>query len=83
MPREWLDRLNPDLVVIGEAPSDYLDYYRGYNIITQNSAGDVLFDTATGKIHIYVEDSNYYVDYLANDGLDVKDGLYYVGTLYV
>ncbi len=83
VPREWLDRLNPDLVVIGEAPSEYLDYYRGYNIITQNSAGDVLFDTATGKIHIYVEDSNYYVDYLANDGLDVKDGLYYVGTLYV
>ncbi len=83
VPRDWLERLNPDLVVIGEAPSEYLDYYRGYNIITQNSAGDVLFETDGGKVHIYVEDANYYVDYLADDGLDHSHGLYYVGSLYV
>ncbi len=83
VPHEWLERLNPDLIVIGEAPSEYLDYYRGYNIITQNSAGDVLFDTAAGRVHVYTGDANYYVDYLADDGLDRLSGLYYLGTLYI
>lgn len=83
VPEVWLKKLNPDLVVIGEAPSEYLDYYRGYNIITQNSAGDVLFETATGRVHIYVGDAAYSVDYLVDDGLDHTHGLYYIGSLYV
>jgi beta-lactamase superfamily II metal-dependent hydrolase len=83
VPDVWLKKLNPDLVVIGEAPSEYLDYYRGYNIITQNSAGDVLFETATGKVHIYVGDNAYYVNYLVDEGLDHSHGLYYIGTINV
>lgn len=83
VPDIWLKELDPDLVVIGEAPSEYLDYYRGYNIITQNSSGDVLFEAATGKAHIYVGDHTYNVDYLNDDGLDHRDGLYYLGSLYV
>lgn len=83
VPDAWLKKINPDLVVIGEAPSEYLDYYRGYNIITQNSAGDLLFETDTNKVHIYVGDNAYYVDYLADEGLDHSHGLYYIGTIYV
>lgn len=83
VPEVWLKKMNRDLVIIGEAPSEYLDYYRSYNIITQNSAGDVLFETGTGKVDIYVGDAAYYVDYLSDDGLDHSRGLYYVGSLYV
>ncbi len=83
VPHAWLERLNPDLIVIGEAPSEYLDYYRGYNIITQNSAGDVLFETAANKVDVYVGDAAYYVDFLADDELDHSHGLYYVGSIYV
>ena len=78
----WLRKMNPQLVVIGNAPSRYLDYYRGYNIITQNSAGDILFDVDGNQCHIYVEDTAYFVDFLEDEGLDHSHGLYYIGTLY-
>jgi len=81
VPSAWLDDMDPGLVVIGEAPSEYLDYYTGYNILTQNSTGDILFDNATGKTHIYVSDAVYNVNFLDDEGLDHKDGLYYLGTL--
>lgn len=83
VPRGWLEKMSPDLIVIGEAPSEYLNYYRGYNIITQNSAGDVLFDCRIGKVDVYVGDSAYNVDYLTDEGLDHSHGLYYIGSLYV
>lgn len=81
VPHDWLDAMDPQLVVIGEAPSEYLDYYSGYNIMTQNSAGDLLFQNDGNKVHIFAADSEYAVDYLDNDGLDHLDGLYYVGSL--
>lgn len=83
VPRPWLDIMDPGLIVIGEAPSEYLNYYDGYNIITQNSCGDLLFETDTRKVHIYAEDSAYDVDFLDDEGLDHSHGLYYVGTLPV
>jgi beta-lactamase superfamily II metal-dependent hydrolase len=83
VPKEWLERLDPGLIIIGEAPSEYLHYYAGYNIMTQNSAGDILFETDTGKVNIYVGDNAYQVDFLADDNLDHSHGLYYVGSLYV
>lgn len=73
--------MDPQIIVIGEAPAEYLHYYSGYNIITQNSFGDILFDNVSGKTHVYVSDAAYSVDYLADDGLGVKDGLYYIGSL--
>jgi beta-lactamase superfamily II metal-dependent hydrolase len=82
VPRQWLQQMDPGLIVIGEAPSEYLHYYSGYRIITQNSAGDVLFDCSAGKVDVYVEDHAYAADSLTDEGLDHEFGLYYVGTLY-
>lgn len=81
VPKKWLKQLDPGLIVIGEAPSEYLDYYSGYNIITQNSAGDLLFDCIDGKARIYAADHTYVADCLQDEGLDHSHGLYYVGTL--
>jgi hypothetical protein len=66
-------------VVIGEAPSDHLNYYDGYNTITQNSAGDIFFDCMAGQVHVFTS-KVYTVDFLDDHGLQ-RDGLWYVGTL--
>jgi hypothetical protein len=83
VPKAWLDVMNPSLIVIGEAPSEYLNYYQGYDTLTQNSTGDMLFDCIEGKAHIYVEDHNYVAACLDDEGKDHEHGLYYVGTLQV
>lgn len=83
VPKEWLTKMDPGLIVIGEAPSEYLHYYDGYNTMTQNSCGDILFDCEHGSVHIFVSDNAYEVDFLADEGLDHSHGLYYVGTLPV
>jgi len=36
IPKSMLDKLKPDIIIIGEAPSANLNYYQGYNTITQN-----------------------------------------------
>lgn len=80
VPRKWLGEMSPGLIIIGEAPSEYLDYYRGYDIITQNSAGDLLFDCDTGKVHVYASNHTYVANCLSDEGLDHSHGLYYVGS---
>lgn len=81
--KEWLDQMNPDIVVMGEAPSKNLDYsaYDGYNKITQNSAGDITFDCDGSKVHIYVSSDTYSVDFLENENKSKFD--YYLGTLNI
>lgn len=81
VPKHWLGQLKPSLIIIGEAPSKHLNYYAGYTTITQNSSGDLLFDCRGGKVDVYAGDSAYYVDHLDDEGLDHKDGLYYIGTV--
>jgi beta-lactamase superfamily II metal-dependent hydrolase len=80
VPAAWLEQMNPGVVVIGEAPSEHLNYYTGYNTITQNSAGDITFDCVTGKTHIYVSNWTYSVDFLEDDGQGYTYGNY-IGTL--
>ena len=77
VPKTMLDILQPDIIVIGEASSDELNYYQGYNTITQNTAGDITFINDGQLIHIYVSNTNYHVDFLYNLGKDkTKDGKY-------
>jgi beta-lactamase superfamily II metal-dependent hydrolase len=81
VPKDWLGQMDPGLIIIGEAPSEYLNYYSGYNIMTQNSAGDLLFECVTRKVHVYASDHTYVANCLEDEGLDHSHGLYYVGTL--
>ena len=76
-----LEKLNPKIIVIGEAPSEHIDYhYAGYNTITQNSAKDITFKCETGKVHIYVSSSTYSVDYLNDEGYKDDSTGYYIGS---
>lgn len=59
IPHSWLKRLDPQIIVIGEAPSRHLHYYTGYETITQNRAGDITMDCVGDKVHFYASNGNY------------------------
>lgn len=82
VPKTWLDKLEPRLIVVGEAPSDELEYYSNYNTLTQNSAGDILFCCETGKTHVYVGSPSYSVNFLGEDPNvpRAKGVLHYLGS---
>lgn len=79
VPTEILEKMNPKIIIVGEAPSSDLNYYKGYDTITQNTAGDITFDCQTEKVHIYVSNENYSVSFLDNEDEDTFDN--YIGTL--
>ena len=80
VPVDWLKSMNPKIVIIGEAPSEHLNYYADYNTITQNSAGDITFECDSGKTHIYVSNPDYSVDFLKDENRQNTYGNY-IGTL--
>lgn len=81
IPKEILNKIKPKLIIIGEAPSNNLNYYDGYNTITQNTAGDIIFECVRNKVHIYVSNKNYSVGFLNNEYKINYDN--YIGTLDV
>ncbi len=66
VPDAWLKQMNPTVIVLGEAPSEHMWYYPGWNTITQNRAGDITFDCRSGRVDVYVSSSTYTVDFLYN-----------------
>lgn len=81
IPKEWMESIKPKIVVIGEAPSEQIDYLSGYNTITQNSAGDIIFDCGTGIVDIYISKGDYSVEYLVDNKKPDAYGATYIGTL--
>ena len=82
IPKSWLERLDPQVIVIGEAPSRHLHYYTGYQKITQNYAGHITMECADDKVHFYVSNKAYEGPSLDDLGLpDTHD--YYLGSLPV
>lgn len=79
IPSGLLGDLDPKVIIIGEAASEDLDYYSGYNTITQNSSGDIILECVSGKVHFYVSNENYTVDFLDEEGMTSFDN--YIGTL--
>lgn len=79
IPRSILDKIKPKIIVIGEAATEYLEYYYGYNTITQNSAGDVICECLQKKVHVFTS-KIYEAEYLDNERATLP-GCYYVGTL--
>lgn len=79
VPKQWLDQMDPSIVVIGEAPSKDLNYFKDFNTITQLSAGDITFECNSKKVHIYASNKSYKVDFLENENMATFK--YYIGTL--
>jgi beta-lactamase superfamily II metal-dependent hydrolase len=81
IPDSWLKVLDPQFIVIGEAPSRTLNYYTGYDAITQNTAGDITFDLVGDKVHVYSSNP----DYEHPDLTDARESRFdgYVGSFTV
>lgn len=79
VPKSLLDKMAAKIVIIGEAPSEHLHYYDGHDIITQNSAGDIVFDCNNDEIDIFTS-NKYGADFLTNKQ-KTRAGYHYAGTL--
>lgn len=81
IPEDILKEINPKLIIIGEAPSKYLNYYNNYNTITQKTSKEIVLECEERNVHIYVGNSNYSVDFLKNKNKNSFEN--YIGTLEV
>ncbi len=81
IPETILSAMKPKIIIIGEAPSEHLNYYGSYKTITQNSAGIIAFECYDGYVHISVDSDTYKVDFLSNQNASTY--LNYLGSLYV
>ena len=81
IPNVWLEKLDPQIIVIGEAASRHLHYYTGYKKITQNHAGDITFELEGNKVHIYASNPKYSRDDLDNERQTRFPG--YIGSITV
>lgn len=59
IPNEILEKVKPKIIIIGEAPSENLDYYTGYETITQNTAKDIVIICEDNTADFFVSNSNY------------------------
>ena len=82
IPKDILDKINPKLIIIGEAKSEYLNYYDGFDTITQNSTKNIVLECITSKVDIYTtnEFNNDFLD-IEKDGIILSTGEKYRGTL--
>ena len=81
IPKSILEQMDPKIVVVGEAPSTNLNYYRDYNTITRNSAGSIYFECVANWVHIYVDSLTYSVDFLEDEAASTYSN--YIGSLAV
>lgn len=81
VPDSWLEKLDPQIIVIGEAPLRDLHYYTGYQKITQNKAGDITFDLEGNKVHIYASNADYTHAALDDEKQEKYPG--YIGSITV
>ena len=79
IPHSWLEKLDPQIIILGEAPSRHLNYYTGYQTITQNSAGDITMECDADQIHFFVSNPNYEGPELDDRNVDGPDS--YLGSL--
>ena len=81
IPEEYLQILEPKIIIIGEAPSEHIHYYSNYNTITQNSAGEIIFSIDNGVIDIYVSNKNYSFNFLENKNKSEFEN--YIGSVTI
>ncbi len=81
IPQKWLKDIQPKVIIVGEADSTLIDYYQGYNTITQNSAKDITIMCDGKKIRFYCSNPHYGVRSFFKDENENNTEGYYIGTL--
>lgn len=82
VPANWLRDMKPSVIVLGEAESEHMYYYPGWNTITQNQAGDITFDCLSGRVDVYVSSSAYEEGFLYDANVYETYG-HYIGSFDV
>lgn len=83
VPKKFLEQIKPKLIIIGEASSEDLNYYIGYNTITQNSASDITMNLLDGRVHFFVSSTSYTVNFLKDEKIIDESLGTYLGTLFI
>lgn len=85
VPKNILEKISPKLIVIGEAPSDELNYYKGYSTITQLSAKNITFECSDRQVDCYCSNFNYEVEdgVFCDKGCKDADMRHYLGSFAV
>lgn len=85
LPVDVLNKLNPKVIIIGEAPSENINYYQGYNTLTQNSTGNITLECIDDMIHVFIETDCYAYDtsFLEDKNIADSDYGFYIGTIVV
>lgn len=81
IPDSWLYKLDPQIIILGEAPSRHMNYYTNYQTITQNTAGDITIDCPGDHVNFYVGNAEYRGPRMDNLGLNQFPN--YLGSLTV
>lgn len=86
VPEDFLKEINPDIVVLGNAPTENLkssyNYYNKDRTITQNSAGDIWFECYNRRVDVYTNNECGNMPKILKIDETKKD-VYYRGTLYL
>ena len=84
IPKDILDKIEPKIIIIGEAKSEYLNYYDDFDTITQNTTKNIVLDCTARKIDVYTENKfdNDFLEY-ENNKTTLASGERYRGTLYL
>lgn len=80
MPAAWINQMDPKIIVLGEAPREYLKYYDGRDHLRQNTAWDITFENESGRTDVYVGNPDYEVPYLRDEGFGDTAHGYYMGS---
>ena len=55
LPNALLEALNPKLIIIGNAPSEHIEYGDSRQTITQNTAGEIFLENDGREVHVYTK----------------------------
>lgn len=82
IPSRILKILNPKVIIIGEAPSEHINYLNGYETLKQNTAKDIIFDCSDSDIHVHVSNEEYGELFLVDKGMpDIDENHTYIGSI--
>lgn len=83
LPQDVLEKIEPKVIIIGNAESESLNYYQGYETITQNTAGDIIIMFEDNSSNFYVSNENYdkKLKTLKTINANKIDGYKYIGSL--
>jgi competence protein ComEC len=82
---DFLDHIQPKLTLFGNAPSEHMAYdawnSRGLDFVTSNQAGNMVLETDSDSIRVYIENENFAVAKGMDADVRNEQGYVYLQTV--